>query len=279
MHWPSMNNLKRAIVFFVILALTVPLLPAGTAEAKKNDVTKKQRISRIVIDPGHGGKDPGAIGPRGEKEKDITLAVGLLLAEDLRKEGFEILLTRRTDVFIPLEDRTAFANRKNADLFISIHLNANEMKYLSGVETYFLNLTTDASAIKVADRENASASKKMSEIQFIIKDLMLNARINESSRFASSIHRSIVSTLDKSGHSCRDHGVKQAPFFVLMGAQMPSILVEAGFITNAEESRLLKKKEYQDSIIKGIIRGVCAYVANTNIACRGKKPSGEENID
>lgn len=265
------------LVAAALLSVILPVYPCSSNAAEK--AATKHKILKIVIDPGHGGKDPGAVGPRGEKEKDITLTVGKELAEKLEHDGFNVFLTRKTDVYIPLEERSAFANRKNADLFISIHLNANETESLRGIETYFLNLATDASALKVADRENASVSKKMSEIQFIIKDLMLNARINESSRFASSIHKSIISTLGKSGHSCRDHGVKQAPFYVLMGAQMPSILIETGFITNESESRLLQKKSYQNSIIKGIINGIGVYVTNSNVALSRDKASEDKKVN
>jgi N-acetylmuramoyl-L-alanine amidase len=254
---------------FIAIMITITLLLTfiqKSALAANTDTLDKHKISRIIIDPGHGGKDPGATGPRGEKEKDITLAVSKELAARLHEDGYEIFLTRKDDTFIPLEERTAFANKKKADLFISVHVNANEKVSLRGVETYFLNLTTDASALKVADRENAIASKSMSDLQFIIKDLTLNARINESSRFASSIQKSIILSLGKAGHSNKDHGVKQAPFYVLMGAQMPSILIETGFITNATESKLLQKKSYQNSIIKGIISGINLYVTNSIVA-------------
>jgi N-acetylmuramoyl-L-alanine amidase len=258
----------KKITFIVMMITIVFLLPPipKSVFAANTDILDKHKISRIVVDPGHGGKDPGAIGPAGEKEKDITLAVGKELAARLHEDGYEIFLTRKDDTFIPLEERTAFANRKKADLFISVHVNANEKVSSKGVETYFLNLTTDASALKVADRENAVASKSMSDLQFIIKDLMLNARINESSRFASSIQRSIISCLGKAGHTNKDHGVKQAPFYVLMGAQMPSILIETGFITNTTESKLLQKKSYQKSIVKGIVSGINLYVTNSNVA-------------
>ena len=258
-------NKKTFIVMMIAIALLLPFIQKSVLAAN-TDTPDKHKISRIIIDPGHGGKDPGAIGPAGEKEKDITLAVSKELAARLHEDGYEILLTRKDDTFIPLEKRTAFANKKKADLFISVHVNANDKVSLRGVETYFLNLTTDASALKVAERENAIASKSMSDLQFIIKDLTLNARINESSRFASSIQKSIISSLGKAGHSNKDHGVKQAPFYVLMGAQMPSILIETGFITNATESKLLQKKSYQNSIIKGIISGINLYVTNSIVA-------------
>jgi N-acetylmuramoyl-L-alanine amidase len=220
------------------------------------------KVTKIVIDPGHGGKDPGAIGPHGEREKDITLAVGKKLAKRLKEEGFEVFLTREDDTFIPLEERTAFANRKKADLFISIHVNAHNNTSMDGVETYFLNMTRDASSIKVAERENASTSKALSSLQFIIKDLMLSSKINESSRLATYVQNSIMSSHQKSGNSCRDHGVKQALFCVLVGAQMPAILIETGFITNPVECIYLQKDEYQNKIVDGIVNGINAYATN-----------------
>ena len=226
----------------------------------------KHKILKIVIDPGHGGKDPGAIGPNGEREKDITLAVGKMLARRLNSKGLKVFMTREDDIFIPLDQRTAFANKKKVDLFISIHVNANENESLQGVETYFLNLTTDASSNKVAERENVMVSKSMNDLQFIIRDLMLNARINESSRFASSIQNSIISSLEKSGYERKNNGVKQAPFYVLMGARMPSILIEMGFITNASECRLLQKKSHQETIVNGIIRGINSFISNATYA-------------
>lgn len=228
------------------------------------------KVSRIVIDPGHGGKDPGAIGPNGEKEKDITLSVGKVLAKRLKEEGFEVFMTRETDTFIPLEERTAFANKRKADLFVSVHVNASEDGGVRGVETYILNLTTDASSIQVAARENATTSKSLSDLQFIINDLMLTSKINESSRFATSTQKSILSSLEKAGHAGKDLGVKQAPFYVLMGAKMPSILVEIGFITNMNECTLLQDEGYQNSIIDGILSGINTYIANTSYAFNGR---------
>jgi len=231
------------------------------------------KVSRIVIDPGHGGKDPGAIGLDGRKEKDITLAVSKLLAKRLQAEGLEVFLTREKDVFVPLEERTAFANKHKADLFISVHVNAHADESIRGVETYILNLTSDASAIQVAARENATTSKSISDLQFIINDLLLTSKINESSRFATSTQKSIISSLESSGHTCKDLGVKQAPFYVLMGAQMPSILVEIGFITNGTECTLIQNKEYQNSIIEGILSGVNSYIDNTSYAFNNGRSS------
>ncbi len=227
------------------------------------------KVSRIVIDPGHGGKDPGAIGPHGVKEKTVALAIAKRLAHRLRREGFKVYLTRTRDVFIPLEERTAFANRKKADLFISIHANAAKDKRLGGVETYFLNLATDASAIRVAARENATTSKSISDLQLIINDLMLNSKINESSKFATYVQKSIMQSLRNKGYRERDLGVKQAPFYVLLGAQMPSILIETSFITNPRECSLLRHKSYQDAIVDGIAKGINNYIIHTTYAFKG----------
>ncbi len=237
-------------------------LSQGTNDQSSTTKRLSHKISKIVIDPGHGGRDPGALGPHGEKEKDITLEVGKKLAKLLSEEGFEVFLTRDEDVFIPLEERTAFANKKKADLFIAIHVNSNPDKSLNGVETYFLNMTKDDYAIKVAATENETTTKSLSDLQFIINDLMLNSKINESSKFATYVQNSIISSNKESNHTCQNHSVKQALFYVLVGAQMPAILIETGFISNPSECKLLQKESYQNSIIDGIINGVNAYANN-----------------
>jgi N-acetylmuramoyl-L-alanine amidase len=230
------------------------------------------KVSKIVIDPGHGGKDPGAIGPNGLQEKDLTLAIGKQLAKRLKLEGFTVYLTRESDVFIPLEERTAFANKKKADLFVSIHLNSLGDQSAAGVETYFLNLTTDSSAIEVAARENSTTSKSISDLQLIINDLMLNSKINESCRFANCIHKCIMSQLVNNNYQGKDYGVKQAPFYVLLGARMPSILIELGFLTNSIDSTLLQSEEHQSTLIDGIAKGINKYIMNTTYAYFRRTP-------
>jgi len=229
------------------------------------------KVSRIVVDAGHGGKDPGAKGPGGIQEKDLTLALAKGLARRLRLEGFEVFLTRDSDVFLTLEERTAFANKKRADLFVSIHINASGDPSAQGIETYFLNLTTDSSAIEVAARENATTSKSISDLQLIINDLMLNSKINESSRFANCVQKSILSSVLTNGYQGRDFGVKQAPFYVLLGAQMPSILCELGFITNNTDSSLLQSETHQGTLIDGIAKGINKYIMNTTYAYNRRK--------
>ena len=230
------------------------------------------KVSRIVIDAGHGGKDPGALGPNGLQEKDLTLAISKQLAKRLKQEGFTVYLTRESDVFIPLEERTAFANKKKADLFVSIHLNSLSDQSAAGIETYFLNLTTDSSAIEVAARENSTTSKSISDLQLIINDLMLNSKISESCRFANSIHKCVLSELVNNGYRGKDYGVKQAPFYVLLGARMPSILIELGFLTNSMDSTLLQSEEHQNILIDGIAKGINKYIMNTTYAYFRRNP-------
>ncbi|MFY9397269.1 MAG: N-acetylmuramoyl-L-alanine amidase [Desulfomonilia bacterium] len=254
---------------------TVKKVRPHTPSQMKDDVPSiasqlSLKVSRIVIDPGHGGKDPGAIGPGGIKEKDLTLQISKLLAQRLKLEGFEVFLTRTTDTFLTLEQRTNFANEKRADLFISVHINSNEDRTVRGIETYFLNLTTDATAIEVAARENATTQKSLSDLQLIINDLMLNSKINESSKFANSVHTGVMNSALSTGYEGRDLGVRQAPFYVLLGAQMPSILLELGFITNSKDIGLLKRRTYQESLVDGIAKGINSYIMNTTYAYSGR---------
>ncbi|HQH99638.1 MAG TPA: N-acetylmuramoyl-L-alanine amidase [Deltaproteobacteria bacterium] len=251
---------------------TVKKVPPGSPASKmKGDAPTIAsqfclKVSKIVIDPGHGGKDPGAISPSGIREKDITLEIGKLLARRLKEQGFEVFLTRSRDEFLTLEERTVFANKKRADLFISVHINSHQNPSVSGIETYFLNLTADSSAIEVAARENATTQKSISDLQLILNDLMLNSKINESSKFANFVHTCIVSSALGIGYSGKNLGVRQAPFYVLLGAQMPSILLELGFITNSTDTEMLKRRSYQDTLVEGIAKGINNYIMNTTYA-------------
>jgi N-acetylmuramoyl-L-alanine amidase len=258
-------NNARTLFVLIIFAVFFSLPGSNkTLLAASCEVTEKSTQLKIVIDPGHGGKAPGGLGPHGEKEKEITLEVGKILAKRLSDEGMEVLLTRDNDAYIPLEERTSFANKHNADLFISIHVNATDARYRDGVETYFLNLTTDASSNKVAEQENAMSSSSMQGIQLIIKDLMLNAKINESSRFATFTQNAVISSLRKTGYTGKNLGVKQAPFYVLMGAKMPAILIEMGFITNASDCLLLHNNAHLEAIVEGIMGGIRTFAASSS---------------
>jgi N-acetylmuramoyl-L-alanine amidase len=223
-------------------------------------------VSRIVIDPGHGGRDYGAPGYlRGVHEKDVVLKIARRLAKKIRKElGCEVIMTRNSDRNMTLEERTAIANTKNADLFISIHTNAVRDRRAYGIETFFLNLATDNDAILVAARENATSTKNISDLETILSDLMQNAKINESSRLAVHVQKSMCRELRKRYSRIKSKGVKQAPFYVLMGAQMPAILIETSFISNPRECKRLKSTAYQDRMSEAIVQGIKEYIKDTN---------------
>lgn len=222
-------------------------------------------IRKIVIDPGHGGKDPGAMAFN-LKEKDIVLNVAKKIAKILKSTyRYEVALTRTKDVYVPLEERTAIANTQNSDLFISIHVNANADKTIGGIETYFLNLATNADAMRVAALENATSTHKISDLQDILSNLMKNSKIDESSRLAQFVHANLVSGVEQK-YKMRDLGVKQAPFYVLIGAEMPAILAEISFITNPTEARLLQDEHYLQKIAEHIAAGIAAYVDHHHTA-------------
>ncbi len=216
-------------------------------------------VKRIVIDPGHGGKDPGAMA-YGMKEKDLVLIIAKNVATRLRNQyGYEVLLTRNNDTFLPLEERTAIANTKKADLFVSVHVNAHPNKAVKGVETFYLNLATNMEAMRVAARENSTTTHNISDLQDILSDLMQNSKIQESSRLAEYVNNSMVNGLEKI-YDIKNLGVKQAPFYVLLGAEMPAVLAEVSFITNPKESKLLQQKGYLQRIGQNIADGVAGYV-------------------
>ena len=235
------------------------------AEAPESSVSLARQlglnVKTIVIDPGHGGKDPGCYARGGFKEKHIVLNVARLLAKKITQEiGCEVFLTRNKDIFLPLERRTAIANMKKADLFISLHINAHKNRNIWGLETYFLNMATDERSVMVAARENATSEKNISDLQAILQDLMLNTKINESSRLAHEVQTGMVSQAKGRYKQVKSLGVKQAPFYVLIGAEMPAILIEIGFLTNRTERKRLLSKTYQETLAEGISKGVRAYI-------------------
>ncbi|MHB8788930.1 MAG: N-acetylmuramoyl-L-alanine amidase [Desulfobulbaceae bacterium] len=215
-------------------------------------------VRRIVIDPGHGGKDPGAMA-NNLKEKDITLLVAKKTAEILQETyNYEVILTRTKDVTLPLEERTALANTSKADLFISIHVNSHPRPATSGVETFFLNLATNNEAMRVAALENATSSHNISDLQDILSDLMQNSKIQESSILAEYVQKKLSAGLG-SRYATKDLGVKQAPFYVLIGAEMPAVLAEVSFISNKKEAERLRQDEYLSEIASQIAAGVAGY--------------------
>ena len=218
-------------------------------------------VGTIVIDPGHGGDDPGAIGRSGLKEKSVALDIALRMQKILEKEiGCRAILTRKEDTFIPLEERTAIANASSADLFLSIHTNANHNKHTRGIETYFLNFATTPEAEAIAARENAISQKNMAKLQELVKKITLNTKIDESKELARFIQSNMKSYLRQYYKEIVDLGVKQAPFYVLIGANMPSVLVEVSFITHSEEEKLLKEPSYRQRIAEAICSGIKLYI-------------------
>jgi N-acetylmuramoyl-L-alanine amidase len=228
--------------------------------------SKRKRPLTIVIDPGHGGKDPGAIGKRGLREKDVTLRIARMLKERLSKQTkAKIVMTRNKDVYIPLEERTAIANSNEADLFISIHVNASPRRAASGIETYILNITNDKEARRVAARENAISQKALSDLEFILMDLIKSAKGHDSARLATTVHSSLVTRLQKRYRKVRSNGVKGAPFYVLVGTRMPSILVEVSFISNPKEERRLRSAKYLKELVNGLSAGIREYVKSAGL--------------
>jgi N-acetylmuramoyl-L-alanine amidase len=269
----DLEMIKDCNTFFLDNPARLVIDIQGTESIKKPEVTLSKR--RIVIDAGHGGHDPGAVGPSGICEKDVVLDVALKLKEILLKDpSNEVFLTRETDVFIPLEERTAIANKKNADLFVSIHANASPSRRATGIETYLLNWTNDEEAMTVAARENAISLRKMKEInrqmdvlEMIKNDLMRENKRDESIRLAHYIQKSLISTVNRQGntHKKIDLGVKQALFYVLFGAKMPSVLVEVSFISNPGEERLLSRDSYRMQLAKAISDGLNIYMMSTPV--------------
>lgn len=219
------------------------------------------RIGKIVIDPGHGGHDTGTIGPHGLYEKDLVLDVSKRLGKLLQSRlGAQVVFTRNDDTFIPLETRTSIANQEQADLFVSVHANSSHDPDARGVETYYLNFTSSPEALEVAARENAASDKSIHELQDLVKTIALKEKIEESREFASDVQQSLHSGLAVKTSGMRDRGVKKAPFVVLIGANMPSILAEISFLSNPGDERRLKTPDYRQRIAESLYRGISRYV-------------------
>ncbi|MSO60923.1 MAG: N-acetylmuramoyl-L-alanine amidase [Acidobacteria bacterium] len=216
-------------------------------------------VSRIVIDAGHGGHDPGVLG-KGLTEAALVLDLALRLEKLLLKEpGVEVVLTRRTDVYIPLEERTGLANRESADMFLSIHANASRNATAKGIETYFLSFASSPEAEAVAARENSASAREMHQLPDIIKAIALNNKLDESRDLAHMVQESLVTSLRKSNQEIRSRGVKKAPFVVLIGAAMPSVLAEISFVSNRQELSLLKTAAYKQKIAESLFNAVMRY--------------------
>ena len=221
------------------------------------------KINRIVVDAGHGGHDSGTLGPDGIEEKDVVLDVALRLGQLLKQRlGADVIYTRDDDTFIPLETRTAIANKAQADLFISVHANSSPDPTARGVETYYLNFTTSADALEVAARENAVSDQSIHQLSDLVKKIALQDKINESREFASDVDQSLYAGLEEGNPGLKDRGVKKAPFVVLIGANMPSILAEISFLTNPSDAQELRDGKYRERIAESLYRGVARYVGS-----------------
>ncbi len=237
------------------------------------------KIGRIVIDAGHGGHDTGTIGPNGLMEKDLVLDVSLRLGRLLETRlGADVIYTRDDDTFIPLETRTAVANQQQADLFVSVHANSSRDPAARGVETYYLNFTTNADALEVAARENAVSEKSVHELQDLVKKITLKEKIEESRELASDVQQSLYSGLAAKNSAIRNRGVKKAPFVVLIGANMPSILAEISFVSNPTDAKKLATPEYRQKIAEALYQGIARYaggLSGVKVASKISKDAGQ----
>jgi len=243
-----------------------PPEPPATNRAGSYSLARQLGLGarRIVIDAGHGGHDPGTTGSGGLEEKDLVLDVALRLDRLVRQElGADVVLTRSTDVFIPLEERTAIANSRGADLFLSIHANSSRSSRARGIETYFLNFAQDPHAEAVAARENAISAATLKDLQNLVRAITLNSKIDESREFAGAVQASMVAGV-RAHHAVPDRGVHTAPFYVLIGANMPAILAEIAFVSNPEDEKRLKSPEYREVLAESLLRGVRGYLEALN---------------
>jgi len=218
------------------------------------------KVGRIVLDPGHGGHDTGTIGPGGLEEKDLVLDVAERLGALIEQRmGSEVIYTRTDDTFIPLERRTEIANEAKADLFLSIHANSSPLRSADGVETYYLNFTTSRTALEVAARENAGSQKNIFELQDLLQKIALKDKVEESREFAARIQTALYTMSARANPHSRDRGIKKAPFVVLIGASMPSVLAEIGFISNAHDESIMRREEYRQRIAEALYKGLSNY--------------------
>jgi N-acetylmuramoyl-L-alanine amidase len=242
----------------------LPILPQSPQPAKSGSSIIRQLglgIQRIVIDPGHGGKDPGCVAKSGLMEKKIVLDVAGRLKKILEsKENIEVIMTRESDIFLDPESRTVVANQKQADLFISIHANANRSRKLSGIESFYLNFSQDPSVIKTAARENATSTKNISEMKDIIEKIVQNSKIVESKELAETIQNNLVKHLSQTYSNVKSLGVKGGPFWVLIGGEMPSVLVEISHLSNPTEEKRLESPQYRQRVAQGIYEGIVEYM-------------------
>jgi len=240
--------------------IIVDIDASGAASAPVTGPESPRGKILVMLDPGHGGKDPGAIGPTGLMEKDVVLAIGRQVRERLSSDDrFVVRMTRDTDIFIPLEERTALANQAQADIFVSLHINSSRNRSAEGISTYVLSHASDRDALELAARENGVSVKKLSAVKFIIDDLSTYGRKKESLRLAKSVNDSIVKNVRSRHGPVQNLGLKQAPFFVLVGARMTAVLVETSFISNRREEERLRTRTYLETIADSVVEAILYY--------------------
>jgi N-acetylmuramoyl-L-alanine amidase len=227
-------------------------------------------IRTVVLDPGHGGKDPGAVGPRGLTEKEVNLDIAKRLKRALEARGVRVILTRDRDVFVSLEERTAIANINNADIFVSIHANASPHRGARGIETYFLNATDDEQILRVASKENGIPLSQMTVLEKILFDLDATDNATRSIPLANAIQAALVKSLRNRYGRVNNLGAKPGPFYVLVGAKMPAVLVETSFISNPREEARLRSRAYRHRIANAILRGIQSYARQHRVALRAR---------
>ena len=222
------------------------------------------KVGRIVLDPGHGGHDTGTVGPQGLREKDLVLDVSQRLGRLIEtRMGSEVIFTRSDDTFVPLERRTEIANEAKADLFLSIHANSSPLRSAAGVETYYLNFTTSRSALDLASRENSGSQMTVYELQGLLQQIALKDKVEESREFASRLQTALYTLSVKTTDSrSKDRGVKRAPFVVLIGASMPSVLAEIGFVSNAHDENIMRREEYRERTAEALYKGISSYASS-----------------
>jgi N-acetylmuramoyl-L-alanine amidase len=248
-----------------------PVAPIETAlPAKRNSSGDRSmirvlglKVGRIVLDPGHGGHDTGSVGPEGLREKDLVLDVSQRLGRLIEaRMGSEVIFTRSDDTFVPLERRTEIANESKADLFLSIHANSSPLRSAAGVETYYLNFTTSRSALDLASRENSGSQMTVSELQGLLQKIALKDKVEESREFASRVQTALYNLSAKTADTrSKDRGIKRAPFVVLIGASMPSVLAEIGFVSNAHDESVMKREEYRERTAEALYKGISSYAS------------------
>jgi len=262
---------------------SAPLAPPASGPVVENRPSLTRalglKISRIAIDPGHGGSDVGAMGPHGLVEKNLCLDVAMRLGQLIEKNlsGAQVVYTRKDDRFVPLEERTAIANRANADLFISIHANSSDVPDARGVETYYLNLGASPESMRLAARENALAAASLHDLPTLLQKIESNVKMTESKQLATQIQDALSARLQLVSRGETNRGVKQAPFVVLTGATMPAVLSEISFVSNASDESLLLESAQRQRVAEGLYRGITAYLDTLNSLPPAKEKLVSEN--